>query len=89
MTSEPQTKPKKSIPKNGIQYQYGKNDLFAVVIAFRYLIPSKDFQFFKNWLSRLIDRVSTKITHINHSELLERMGFPQNWKDIARYRITS
>lgn len=79
---------KLSIPMNGIQYQYGKKDLFAVVIAFRYLIPAKDFVAFKKKLSRLIDNVSTSLTHMDDSELLERMGFPPNWKDITRYRLS-
>ena len=79
---------KMSIPLAGIQYQYGKNDLFAVVIAFRYLIPNKDFHVFQRKLSRLIDNVSANLTHINSLELLERMGFPQNWKKITRYRLT-
>lgn len=79
---------KLSIPMNGIQYQYGKNDLFAVVIAFRYLIPSKDFRIFKRKLSALIDRASKNLTHIDNNELLNRMGFPQNWRDITRYRLT-
>lgn len=51
---------KLSIPMNGIQYQYGKNDLFAVVIAFRYLITDKDFRIFKRKLSIIIDRFSEK-----------------------------
>ena len=78
---------KLSIPKNGNQYKYGKNDLFAVVIAFRYLLPRKDFRVFKSKLSKLIDQASKDITHINPDELLERMGFPQNWKTLTRYRI--
>jgi hypothetical protein len=73
---------------NGIQYQYGKNDLFAVVIAFRYLIPNKDFHTFKTKLSHLIDNVSNNLTHMDNDELLERMGFPTNWKQITRYRIS-
>lgn len=77
---------KLSIPMNGIQYQYGKKDLFSVVIAFRYLIPAKDFLAFKKKLSKLIDNVSMSLTHIDDSELLEWMGFPPNWKDITRYR---
>lgn len=79
---------KLSIPMNGIQYQYGKKDLFAVVIAFRYLIPAKDFLAFKKKISRLIDNASTSLTHMDDSELLERMGFPPNWKDITRYRLS-
>lgn len=80
---------KLSIPKIGIQYKYGKKDLFAVVIAFRYLIPAKDFLVFKSKLSTLIEKVSKELTHIESRELLEHMGFPANWKDITRYRITS
>ncbi len=80
---------KLSIPKNGIQYQYGKKDLFAVVIAFRYLIPTRDFCSFKAKLSRLISKASEKIIHIEYSELPDHMGFPPNWKDITRYSIAS
>ena len=79
---------KMSIPMNGIQYQYGKNDLFAVVIAFRYLIPSKDFLVFKRKLAALIDHTSKKLIHIDSDELLNKMGFPPNWKNITRYRLT-
>lgn len=80
---------KLSIPRNGIQYQYGKNDLFAVVIAFRYLIPNKDFQIFKRKLCTLIDYASKNLVHIDHIELLSRMGFPPNWNNISRYRLNS
>ncbi len=73
---------KLSIPMDGIQYRYGKNDLFAAVIAFYYLVPEKDFQFFKNKLSELMDNLFKKLTHIENEELLKHMGFPPNWKDI-------
>ena len=78
---------KLSIPKNGIQYLNGKNDLFAVVIAFRYLLPPKDFLTFKKRLIRLIDNTSGKLIHIDNKELLKQMGFPLNWKNITRYRL--
>lgn len=76
---------KMSIPKQGIQYQYGKNDLFAVVIAFRYLLPDKDFLIFRKRLIRLINAVSKKLIHLNNPDLLKKMGFPKNWKNITRY----
>lgn len=34
---------KLNIPEKGSKYKYGKNDLFSVVIAFRYLLPQNDF----------------------------------------------
>ena len=78
---------KLSIPKKGIQYLNGKNDLFAVVIAFRYLLPARDFLIFKRHLIRLIDNTSGKLIHIDNEELLKRMGFPPNWKNITRYHL--
>ena len=79
---------KMAIPKQGIQYLYGKNDLFSVVIAFRYLLPKEDFAAFKRKLTREITNVTRNLLHITEDELLERMGFPQNWKKISRYRLT-
>lgn len=78
---------KLNIPRNGEQYIYGKKDLFAAVIAFRYLLPAKDFLFFKKKLSRNIEHVNPSIPHISETELLHQMGFPHNWKNITRYRL--
>lgn len=77
---------KLAIPKHGSQYIYGKQDLFAVVIAFRYLLPKQDFNAFKGRLAREITNVSKKLVHIPEKKLLEQMGFPQNWKNITRYK---
>lgn len=46
---------KLDIPLDGEQYRYGKRDLFAVVIAFRYLLSPKDFLVFKRILIRHIE----------------------------------
>lgn len=80
---------KMSIPKKGIQYQYGKNDLFAVIIAFRYLLPQEDFITFKRKLAVVIGTVNKRLEHISEAELLEHMGFPPNWKNITRYSLTT
>ena len=79
---------KLNIPQQGNQFIYGKQDLFAVVIAFRYLLPKDDFLVFKRKLTLEISRVNKNLVHITEDELLERMGFPQNWKKISRYRLT-
>lgn len=73
------------IDKKGQQYLYGKRDYFALVISFRYLLPRQEFLEFKRQLSSLIDEVSSKSTIISMSELLKKMGFPGNWKEITRY----
>ncbi|MBQ8841620.1 MAG: Abi family protein [Ruminiclostridium sp.] len=77
---------KLGIPKIGANYKYGKGDLFSVVIAFRYLIPSEDFLKFKAALINLIKHFLKNTTHVTEQELLKMMGFPKNWKDITRYK---
>ena len=51
---------KHGIPKKGIQYVYGKRDLFGVVIAFRYLLPKESLIDFKCSLIKLV--------HIYHKQ---------------------
>ena len=78
---------KLEIAQNGTQYVYGKKDLFVVVIAFRYLLPKKDFIIFKRELAKKIERYLRQSQRISESKLLGIMGFPQNWKMITRYKV--
>ena len=75
-----------NIPKKGQQYIYGKNDLFAVVITLRYLLNNKWYGDFKKELSALIQKYLKGHDSITEKEVLEKMGFPSNWKYITRYR---
>lgn len=78
---------KLNIPQTGTQYIYGKRDLFSLVIAFRYLLPKEDFFLFKKDLVRIIKQYLKGSNRLTELELLKYMGFPQNWKDITRYKI--
>lgn len=78
---------KLNIPMDEEQYIYGKKDLFAAVIAFRYLLPKEDFYCFKRNLTKLIANLNQSVVHVSEEELLKQMGFPPNWKNITRYRI--
>lgn len=80
---------KLNIPQQGNQYIYGKQDLFAVVIAFRYLLPKEDFLEFKKKLTLEISRANKNLVQITENELLKHMGFPQNWRNITRYQLMS
>ena len=48
---------KLQLPAKKGQYRIGKQDLFAAVIALRYLIENDDFKHFKSMLTRLIKNV--------------------------------
>ena len=77
---------KLQIPKKGGQYTNGKFDLFAVVIALRYLLDGEEFKQFKKELKHIIHSVQNKCTHISQETLYSQMGFPENWDKITRYR---
>ena len=67
-------------------YSSGKRDLFAVVIALRYLLPAEEFRTFKGQLASLIDRFVRNNDAVEEGELLSLMGFPGNWKKVSTYR---
>lgn len=77
---------KLGIPKKGTEYKYGKRDLFALVISFRYLLPNDDFKKFKESLIQIIKHYLKTSSFLTESELLAMMGFPNNWKRITRYK---
>jgi abortive infection bacteriophage resistance protein len=73
------------LSQKGTQYLYGKRDLFALVISFRYLLTDEDFREFKHNLVRIINRYLKSTTAIGETDLNAMLGFPPNWKSIARY----
>ncbi|MBQ8596742.1 MAG: Abi family protein [Lachnospiraceae bacterium] len=77
---------KLNLPKRGKEYIFGKHDLFAVVIAMRYLLPSDWFRDFKKELTKVIKCYINKSKYFSEKQLLEFMGFPENWKKITRYK---
>ena len=64
----------------------GKNDLFAVVIALRYLLPNEDFKKFKIDLSRILKHYFNESQSISETDLNKYMGFPLNWANVTRYK---
>lgn len=77
---------KLSIPQKNGQYTGGKNDLFAVMLALRYLIDNEDFKKFKRNLLYIINNVLKKCPHLSKEQLLNAMGFPEDWDKILRYK---
>lgn len=62
-----------------------KNDLFCVVITFRYLLPQADFLVFKKQLVHIFNQYEKKISNLRLDKLYEYMGFPSNWKHITKF----
>ena len=78
---------KLGLGRNGQEYACGKRDLFGCVIALRYLLPAEEFLPFKRGLSSLVERFLRANEAVERSELYAYMGFPENWRDLTRYRM--
>lgn len=65
------------------EYIYGKNDLFALVIILKNLLRDDEFRLLVSELSYEIDVLAGKLKTISISKVLDYMGFPKNFKDIA------
>lgn len=73
-----------NIPKTDGEYIYGKDDLFALVIILKQLLRDEDFTLLINELSYEIDILAGKLHTIEIDKALDRMGFPTNFREIAR-----
>ncbi len=68
------------------EYIYGKNDLFAVVIMLKYMLKDRDFRNIINEISYELDTLDGKVESIPQNKILDRMGFPENWKQILNVK---
>ena len=73
-----------NIPKMNGEYIYGINDLFALIIILKRLLRADDFHLMLNEIAYEIDYLSGRLHSIKIEKVLDRMGFPQNYKDIVR-----
>ena len=64
------------------EYNYGKNDLFAVVIIFKQLLTQSEFVDFINEVGFEIDMLAGKTNILPITCILNKIGFPNNWRDI-------
>jgi len=73
-----------NIPMMDGEYIYGKEDLFAVIIILKHLLRKDDFTLLLNEISYEIDVLAGKLNVIPIAKVLDRMGFPENYKELAR-----
>ncbi len=71
-----------NIPIMDDEYIYGKNDLYAVIIMLKQLLSEDEFRLIINEISYEVDLLNGRIKCIPFEKILDRMGFPNNWRDI-------
>lgn len=65
------------------EYNYGKNDLFSVVIIMKQLLTDNEFREFANEVGYEIDLLEGKTNILPINNFLNKIGFPDNWRDIV------
>jgi len=75
-----------NIEKTENHYDYGKNDLFAVIIILKQMLTEKEFQEFIYDIGYEIDILDGKINIVPLNVILNKIGFPNNWRDIEKIK---
>lgn len=73
-----------NIPKTNGEFIYGINDLFALIIILKRLLRKDDFHIMLNEISYELDYLNGRLHSISIGKVLDKMGFPKNYKDIVR-----
>ena len=64
------------------EYTYGKRDLYACLIALRYLLSDNDFNRMCNRIKSSLRKLEKKLTVLDIRTVMNSMGFPENWVEI-------
>ena len=74
-----------NIPRNEEnEYIYGLNDLFSIIIIMKEILKDEDFVMMLNEISYELDILDGKLEVIEIDKILDVMGLPKNYKEIAR-----
>ena len=76
-----------NIDKIDDEYVYGKNDLFALLIIIRQLLTSTEVKNLILEIEKVLNNLEYNLKSISIDKVLDRMGFPPNWKEIAGIEI--
>lgn len=72
-----------NIEKNDDEYRYGKNDLFAIIIIMRQMLQKDEFNDLLYQIGYEIDILDSKVDTVPLKTILNKMGFPDNFRDIS------
>ena len=65
------------------EYVEGKNDLFALLIILRQVLRNEDVKNLILEIKRALENLKLNLHTITIEKVLDRMGFPHNWEEIA------
>ena len=72
------------IPKEDNEYTQGKNDLFALIIILKQLLQPEEFKNMMIEFDNVVNTLNYNLHTIKIDVVLDKMGFPINWRDLAK-----
>jgi abortive infection bacteriophage resistance protein len=72
-----------NIEKEDDEYKYGKNDLFAIIIIMKQMLQKDEFNDLLYQIGYEIDVLDSKVDTVPLKTILNKIGFPDNFRDIA------
>lgn len=72
-----------NIPKSDGEYVCGKNDLYALIIIIKQMLKQNEVKNMVLEIEHALNNLAYNLRSIPISKVLNRMGFPENWKEIA------
>ncbi len=73
---------KLNIFKMDDEYIYGKNDLFALIIIFKYMLEDAEFRLMLKEFEYEVEKLDGRVDSIPIEKILDTMGVPKNYIDI-------
>lgn len=73
-----------NIPKEDNEYIYGKHDLFALIIIMKQMLSTEEFKNMTFELEHIVQTLNYNLTSIKLDKVLNTMGFPINWEELAK-----
>ncbi len=65
------------------EYSFGKNDLYALIIIMKQMLREEEFRELIYELGYEIDVLDGKVDVVPLNAILNKIGFPDNWRDIV------
>ena len=71
------------------EYSKGKYDLFALLIIIKQLLKEDEFKNMTLEIDNVVETLNYNLNTIKINDVLDRMGFPINWKDLSKIERSS
>lgn len=65
------------------EYIYGKDDIFALIIIIKQMLRDNEFKDMVLEIEHALENLEYNLKTISIDKVLDRMGFPKNWSQLA------